>query len=83
MLFFSCVSYILLAIVYLNTTLFAHGQKYSYNFVNKRNAQTTFSLFFVFLVACTRLYNLLCPSVGRLVGRSVGHTLLFFMILFL
>ena len=36
-----------------------------------------------FLVACTRLYNLLCPSVGRLVGRSVGHTLLFFMISFL
>ena len=23
-----------------------------------------------FLVACTRLYNPLCPSVGRLVGRS-------------
>ena len=37
----------------------------------------------LFLVACTRLYNPLCPSVGRLVGRSVGHTLLFFMILLL
>ena len=37
----------------------------------------------LFFVACTRLYNLLCLSVGRLVGWSVGHTLLFFMILFL
>ena len=26
----------------------------------------------LFLVACTRLYTPLCPSVGRLVGRSVG-----------
>ena len=33
--------------------------------------------FYVFLVACTRLYNPLCPSVCRSVGRSVGHTLLF------
>ena len=32
-----------------------------------------------FFVACTRLNNPLCPSVGRL----VCHTLLFFMILFL
>ena len=32
-----------------------------------------------FLVACTRLYNPLCPSVRRL----VGHILLFFMIFFL
>ena len=31
----------------------------------------------VFLVACTRLYNPLCPSVGRSVGRLVRHTLLF------
>ena len=30
-----------------------------------------------FLVACTRLYNPLCPSVGRLVGRSVRNALLF------
>ena len=34
-----------------------------------------------FLVACTRLYNPLCPSVDRSVGRLVCHTLLFFMIL--
>ena len=32
-----------------------------------------------FLIACTRLYNPHCPSIGRL----VGHTLFFFMILFL
>ena len=35
---------------------------------------------FVFLVACTRLYDPLCPSVGwsgrRSVGPSVHHTLL-------
>ena len=33
-----------------------------------------------FLVACTRLYNPLCPSVGRLVGWLVGRlvTLYFF-----
>ena len=36
-----------------------------------------------FLVACTRLYNPLCPLVGRSVGWSVGHTLLFLLILFL
>ena len=29
-----------------------------------------------FLVACTRLYKLLCPSVRQLVGRSVGPSLL-------
>ena len=33
-------------------------------------------LFCLFLVACTRLYDLLCPSVGRSVGCSV--TLSFF-----
>ena len=27
-----------------------------------------------FLVACTRLYNPLCPSVGQLVGRSVDRS---------
>ena len=27
-----------------------------------------------FLVACTRLYTLLCPSVGRLVSRLVGRS---------
>ena len=32
---------------------------------------------FFFLVACTRLYNPLCPSVGRSVGRSV--TFYFFL----
>ena len=30
-----------------------------------------------FLVACTRLYKSLCPSVGRSVGWSVGHTFTF------
>ena len=33
-------------------------------------------ILFSFLVACTRLYNPLCPSVGRSVGRLV--TLYFF-----
>ena len=28
-----------------------------------------------FLVACTRLYNPLCPSVGRLVGWSAGWSI--------
>ena len=42
----------------------------------------------LFLVACMRLYNPLCPSVGRSVGRSVGwwsvgrSHFTFFMILF-
>ena len=36
-----------------------------------------------FLDACTRLYTLLCPSVDRSVGRSIGHTLLFLWFLFL
>ena len=36
-----------------------------------------------FLVAYTRLYTPLCPSVGRSVCRSVGHTLLFLSLLFL
>ena len=36
----------------------------------------------LFLVACTRLYNPLCLSIGRSVGWLVGHVLLFFMILF-
>ena len=31
-----------------------------------------------FLVACMQLYNPLCPSVGRLVGQWVSHTLTFF-----
>ena len=35
----------------------------------------------MFLVACTRLYNPLCPLVGRSVGLS--HFAFFFMILFL
>ena len=46
------------------------------------------SLLFIippFLVACTRLYDPLCPSVGRLVGLLVGpsihHALLFFVVL--
>ena len=30
-----------------------------------------------FFVACTRLHNPLCPSVGPSFGRSVRHTLLF------
>ena len=30
--------------------------------------------YFLFLVACTRLYNPLCPSVGWSVGRSVGRS---------
>ena len=38
---------------------------------------TVFSLF-IFLVACTRLYKPLCRSVGRSVGRSFAHALLFF-----
>ena len=43
-----------------------------------RFARTDFQKL-TFLVACTRLYNPLCP----LVGWSVGHALRFFMILFL
>ena len=35
----------------------------------------------MFLVACTRLYNPLCPSVGRLVGRS--HFTIFYDFIFL
>ena len=30
----------------------------------------------LFLVACTRLYNPLCPSVGPLVRRSVGPSVM-------
>ena len=33
-----------------------------------------------FLVACTRLYNPLCPSVGPSVGPSIGNTLLFWQL---
>ena len=45
----------------------------------KQKIKQTLDEIKIFLVACTRLYNPLCPSVGRL----VHHTLLFFMILFL
>ena len=38
---------------------------------------TRYCHIYCFLVACTRLYNPLCPSVSRLVGRSV--TLHFFL----
>ena len=31
-----------------------------------------------FLVACTLLYTMPCPSVGQLVGLSVRHTFTFF-----
>ena len=36
-----------------------------------QNALWLLSLVFCFLVACTRLYNPLCPLVGLLVGRLV------------
>ena len=37
----------------------------------------------MFLVAFTRLYNQLCPSVGRSVGRLVGWSLFTFFIRFI
>ena len=36
----------------------------------------------IVLVACTRLYTSLCPSVGRLVRWLVSHTFLFFYFYF-
>ena len=47
--------------------------------LNCRTNQIVIMQLSLFLVACTQLYNPLCPSVGWLVGRSRFN---FFMILF-
>ena len=65
---------------------------YRKNFILKNDTHANTCIIILFLVACTRLYNPLCRSVGPSVRRSVGpsvrrsvrpsvrHTLLFYNI---
>ena len=47
-------------------------------FICATRGQTPYKINWDFLVACTRLYNPLCLSVGRSVGRSVGQLVTFY-----